>query len=56
MITLGVGLIRITTCALRLLSKLTLSSTAKGIKSMGVKGLNPYIILNGENSVVECTL
>ena len=23
---------------------------------MGVKGLNPYIISNGENSVVECTL
>jgi hypothetical protein len=23
---------------------------------MGVKGLDPYIILNGKNSVVECTL
>jgi len=28
----------------------------KGIKFMGVKGLNPYIISNGANSVVECTL
>jgi len=35
-------------------SKLTLSSIGKGIKSMGVKGLNPYTISNGENSVVEC--
>jgi hypothetical protein len=34
----------------------TLSSTGKGIKFMGVKGLDPYIILNGKNSVVECTL
>jgi hypothetical protein len=30
--------------------------TGKGIKSIRVKGLNPYTILNGENSVVECTL
>jgi hypothetical protein len=45
-----------TTCDLLLPSKLTLSSIGKEIKSMGVKGLNPYIILYGENSVVECTL
>jgi hypothetical protein len=45
-----------TTCALRLPSKLTISSIGKGIKSIGVKGLNPYTISNGENSVVECTL
>jgi hypothetical protein len=23
---------------------------------MGVEGLNPYTILNGENSVIECIL
>ena len=43
-------------CALRLPSRLTFSSIGKGIKSIGVKGLNPYTISNGENSVVECTL
>jgi hypothetical protein len=37
-------------------SKLTLSSTGKEIKFIRVKGLNPYTISNGENSVVECTL
>jgi hypothetical protein len=37
-------------------SSATLSSTGKGIKFMGVKGLNLYIILNGKNSIVECTL
>jgi len=45
-----------TTCALRIPSKLTLLSTGKEIKSMGIKGLNPYTISNGENSVIECTL
>jgi hypothetical protein len=28
----------------------------KAIKSIGVKGFNPYTISKGENSVVECTL
>jgi hypothetical protein len=29
---------------------------SKGIKSIEVKGLNPYTISNGENSIAECTL
>jgi len=32
------------------------STTGKWIKSMRVKGLNPYTISNGENPIVECTL
>jgi hypothetical protein len=45
-----------TTYALWLPSKLIILSIDKWIKSMGVKWLNSYIILNGENSIVECTV
>jgi hypothetical protein len=36
-------------------SKLTGSCNGKGRRSMGVRGLDPQTILNGQKLVVECT-
>jgi hypothetical protein len=37
-------------------SEISPCAYALKLKSIGVKGLNPYTISNGENSVVEYTL
>ena len=45
----------LTNSARLLASKFTRPSIGKGKRLMGVVGLKPYIISNGQNFVVECT-